>query len=47
VSDPAAAETELNKLLVNQGVVITQFNRKKYELEDIFMQVIEGGQHDK
>jgi ABC-2 type transport system ATP-binding protein len=47
VSDPAAAETELNKLLVNQGVVITQFNRKKYELEDIFMQVIEGGQHGK
>ena len=48
VSDAAAAETELNKLLVNQpGVVITQFNRKKYELEDIFMQVIEGGQHGK
>jgi len=47
VSDPAAAEAELNKLLVNQGVVVTEFNRKKYELEDIFMQVIEGGQHGK
>lgn len=45
VSDPAAAEAELIKLLVNQGVVVTEFNRKKYELEDIFMQVIEGGQH--
>ena len=46
VSDPAAAEAQLNKLLVNQpGVVITEFSRKKYELEEIFMQVIEGGQH--
>ena len=47
VSDPAAAEAELIKLLVNQGVVVTEFHRKKYELEDIFMQVIEGGQHGK
>ena len=45
VNDPAAAESELNKLLVNQGLVVTGFNRKKYELEDIFMQVIEGGEH--
>ena len=47
VSDPAAAEAGLFKLLVSPGVVVTQFNRKKYELEDIFMQVIEAGQHGK
>jgi ABC-2 type transport system ATP-binding protein len=47
VSDPAAAETNLLKLLVNQNLVVTQFNRKKYELEEIFMQVIEGGRDGK
>ena len=43
VSDPQIAETELLKLLVNDSVVVTEFRRKQYELEDIFMQVIEGG----
>ena len=47
VSDPAAAENELYRLVVSPGVVVTQFNRKKYELEEIFMQVIEGGSHGK
>jgi ABC-2 type transport system ATP-binding protein len=44
VSDPQAAETQLLKLLVNGPNVVTEFRRKQYELEDIFMQVIEGGQ---
>jgi ABC-2 type transport system ATP-binding protein len=44
VSDPAAAENNLLKLLVNDPVVVTEFRRKQYELEDIFMQVVEGGQ---
>ncbi len=44
VSDPQAAEAQLLKLLVNGPVVVTEFRRKQYELEDIFMQVIEGGQ---
>jgi len=44
VSDPQAAEAQLLKLLVNGPVVITEFRRKQYELEDIFMQVVEGGQ---
>jgi ABC-2 type transport system ATP-binding protein len=44
VTDPQAAETQLLKLLVNGPVVVTEFRRKQYELEDIFMQVIEGGQ---
>jgi ABC-2 type transport system ATP-binding protein len=43
VSDLQAAEAQLLKLLVNDAVVVTEFRRKQYELEDIFMQVIEGG----
>jgi ABC-type uncharacterized transport system ATPase subunit len=45
VTDPEAAETQLLKLLVNSPVVVTEFRRKQYELEDVFMQVIEGGQN--
>jgi ABC-2 type transport system ATP-binding protein len=44
VSDPQAAEAQLLRLLINDSVVVTEFRRKQYELEDIFMQVIEGGQ---
>jgi ABC-2 type transport system ATP-binding protein len=44
VTDPEAAETHLLKLLVNDRVVVTEFRRKQYELEDVFMQVVEGGQ---
>ena len=42
VSDPQAAEAQLLKLLVNSPAVVTEFRRKRYELEDIFIQVIEG-----
>jgi len=45
VTDPDAAETHLLKLLVNDPVLVTEFRRKQYELEDVFMQVIEGGQN--
>jgi len=45
VTDPQAAEAQLFKLLANGPVVVTEFRRKQYELEDIFMQVIEGGQN--
>jgi ABC-2 type transport system ATP-binding protein len=44
VTDPEAAETQLLKLLVNDPVVVKEFRRKQYELEDVFMQVVEGGQ---
>ncbi|HSB66670.1 MAG TPA: ABC transporter ATP-binding protein [Anaerolineales bacterium] len=44
VSDPEAAEAGLLKLLVNDPVVVTEFRRKQYNLEDVFMQVVEGGQ---
>jgi ABC-2 type transport system ATP-binding protein len=45
VSDPDAAENQLLKLLVDSPVVVTEFRLKQYELEDIFMQVVEGGQN--
>jgi ABC-2 type transport system ATP-binding protein len=45
VTDPQAAEDQLLKLLVNGPVNVTEFRRKQYELEDVFMQVIEGGQN--
>jgi ABC-2 type transport system ATP-binding protein len=45
VSDPAAAEAQLLKFLVNGPVTVTEFRRKQYELEDVFLQVIEGGQN--
>jgi ABC-2 type transport system ATP-binding protein len=45
VTDPAAAETQLLKLLVDGPVVVTEFRRKQYDLEDIFLQVIEGGKN--
>jgi ABC-2 type transport system ATP-binding protein len=45
VSDPQAAETHLLKMLVNGPTVVTEFRRKQYELEDVFMQVIAGTEH--
>jgi ABC-2 type transport system ATP-binding protein len=42
VSDPQAAEAQLLKMLVDTPAVVTEFRRKRYELEDIFIQVIEG-----
>ncbi len=45
VSDPVMAEANLLKLLVNDSVVVTEFRRKQYNLEDVFMQVVEGGQN--
>jgi ABC-2 type transport system ATP-binding protein len=44
VSEPQTAEAQLLKLLVDGPVVVTEFRRKQYDLEDVFMQVIEGGQ---
>jgi len=45
VSDPQAAEEQLIKLLVNSPVVVTEFRRKQYDLEDIFMKVVTGTNH--
>jgi len=43
VTDSQAAEAQLLKLLVNSPVVVTEFRLRQYELEDIFMQVVDGG----
>jgi len=45
VSDPQAAESQLLKLLVNGPVVVSEFRRKQYELEEIFLRVIAGSNH--
>jgi ABC-2 type transport system ATP-binding protein len=46
VSDPAAAEAELLRALLADGdVAVTEFRRRSYELEDIFVQLVEGGDH--
>jgi ABC-2 type transport system ATP-binding protein len=45
VKDPQIAEAQLLKMLVNDSVVVTEFRRKQYELEDVFMQVIAGESH--
>jgi ABC-2 type transport system ATP-binding protein len=43
VSDEGAAEDMLLKLAVAEGdAVVTDFSRKKYELEDVFMDIVEG-----
>jgi ABC-2 type transport system ATP-binding protein len=44
VTEPQAAEAQLLKLLVDGPVVVTEFRRKQYDLEDVFLKVIEGGQ---
>jgi ABC-2 type transport system ATP-binding protein len=45
VTDPLESENQLLKLLVNSPVTVTEFRRKQYELEDVFLQVVEGGQN--
>ena len=45
VTDPAESEQQLLKLLVNGPATVTEFRRKQYELEDVFLQVVEGGQN--
>ena len=45
VKEPQAAETQLLKMLVDGPVTVTEFRRKQYDLEDVFVQVIEGGEN--
>jgi hypothetical protein len=43
VNDEAAAESQLlRQVLEDEKIVITNFNRKKYELEEIFMEIVKG-----
>lgn len=44
VTDEAAAKTELLKSLVcDEHVNVVEFGRMKYELEDVFLSIVEGG----
>jgi ABC-2 type transport system ATP-binding protein len=46
VSDPGEAEAKLARiLLADEHLVMTEFKRKVYELEEIFMEIVEGGKH--
>jgi ABC-2 type transport system ATP-binding protein len=46
VSDEAVAEEKLLRLLlVDATTIVTEFGRKKYELEEIFFNLVQGGDH--
>ncbi len=46
VSDAAMAESRLPRLLLeDEGLDLVDFHRKEHELEEIFMQIVEGGQN--
>jgi ABC-2 type transport system ATP-binding protein len=46
VSDEAAAEMELLRTVLAQpGLAVTDFRKQEYELEDIFVQIVEGDNH--
>lgn len=47
VTDPDAAKARLLRLLLaDEQVVVTGFGRKEYELEEIFVSIVEGVQDD-
>jgi len=44
VTDETAAETQLLRLVLADGqTAVTEFGRKKYNLEEIFLQMVDGG----
>lgn len=46
VSDAQAAETNLFRLLASEpGVIVTHYHIKEHELEEVFLRIVEGGQH--
>jgi len=46
VSDNEAAEARLLRLLLEDpDLVVLDFRRKTYDLEDVFMDIVEGGKH--
>lgn len=48
VSDGAAAESRLLRLLLEDPeLVVTDFHRRERQLEDVFLSITEGGQHDR
>jgi ABC-2 type transport system ATP-binding protein len=48
VTDEAAAEDRLLRLaLSDEHIKVTEFGRKKYELEEVFLGLVEGSDHGK
>ena len=48
VSDEAAAERDLLRyVLADSAVMVTEFNRKTYELEEVFMEIVKGEGNDR
>jgi ABC-2 type transport system ATP-binding protein len=46
VNDEQQAKNQLLRLVLEEpGVTVTQFGRKQYELEEVFMNIIEGVNH--
>lgn len=45
VSDEAVAEAQLFKLLAAEDVIVTEFGRKKYDLEEVFMGIVGDNTH--
>ncbi len=47
VNDEEAAESQmLRVLLADESLKITEFGRQKYDLEDVFLKIVEGGSDD-
>ena len=46
VSDEDSAERQLFKLLAAEDIIVTEFGRKKHDLEEVFMGIVEGNNHD-
>jgi ABC-2 type transport system ATP-binding protein len=48
VSDEVAAEAQLLRLVLSNPMVsVVEFGRQKYNLEEVFLKIVEGGQHGK
>jgi ABC-2 type transport system ATP-binding protein len=46
VTDEAAAKNQLLRLVLDdEGITVTSFGRKTYELEEIFLNIVEGANH--
>jgi ABC-2 type transport system ATP-binding protein len=46
VTDGEVAKAQLLRLLLaDQALVVTDFHRKEHQLEDVFVRIVEGGQH--
>jgi len=47
VTDDAAAKDQLLRLvLADEKVTVTSFGKKQYDLEEIFLNIVEGGKHE-